>query len=62
MFNLDEIIPCFDSVNRKHYLGDLPRNASTAELYKFKKEVKAHQKKSLFIQDLQPCMSRHDAI
>lgn len=64
MFNLDQIIPIFDSVNRKHYLGELLWNASTPELYKFKKKVKSHQKKSKFIQDLHymPSMSRHDAI
>lgn len=64
MFNLDEIIPLFGSMNRKHYLGELLWNAATAELHKFKKEVKAHQKKSKFIQDLHyiPEMSVHDTI
>lgn len=64
MFNLDKIIPHFDRVNRKHYLGELLWNAPTHELHKFKKEVRSHQKKSKFIQDLHymPGMSRHDAI
>jgi len=29
MFNIDEIIPYFDRVNRKHYLGELLWKAST---------------------------------
>jgi len=64
MFNLDEIIHYFQVVNSKHYLGELLWNASTADLHKFKKEVKAHQKKSPFIQDLHymPGMSVHDTI
>ncbi len=64
MFNLDEIIPHFDRVNRKHYLGELLWNASTPELNQFKRKVKAHQKKSPFIQDLHyiPGMSVHDTI
>lgn len=64
MFNLDDIIPHFQIVNRKHYLGELLWNASSNELYKFKKEVKAHQKKSKFIQDLHymPGMSMHNTI
>ena len=64
MFNLDEIIPYFDRVNRKHYLGELLWKASTAELHQFKQEVKAHQKKSKFIQDLHymPGMSVHNSI
>jgi hypothetical protein len=62
MFNLDEIIPFFGNINRKHYLGELLRNASTTELHQFKKEVKTHQRKSKFIQDLMPGMSRHDTI
>ncbi|MDL1988887.1 MAG: hypothetical protein LWX08_14825 [Deltaproteobacteria bacterium] len=64
MFNLDEIIPHFDRINRKHYLGELLAEASTSELHQFKKEVKAHQRKSKFIQDLHymPKMSVHDTI
>ena len=62
MFNLDEIIPHFGNINRKHYLGKLLHDASSPELHRFKKEVKAHQKQSKFIQDLMPGMSVHDTI
>ena len=62
MFNLDEIIHHFGNINRKYYLGELLRNASTDKLHKFKKEVKAHQSKSIFIQDIMPGMSVHDTI
>ncbi len=64
MFNLDQIIPIFDSVNRQHYLGELLWNASTPELHKFKKEVISHQKKSKFIPDsaFKPNGSAHDTI
>lgn len=64
MFNLDEIIPLFGDINRKHYLDKLLCNASTFELHQFKKEVKAHQRKSKFIQDIHymPRMSVHDTI
>jgi len=51
-------------VNRKHYLGELLWNASVPELHQFKRKVRAHQKKSKFIQDLHymPGMSVHDSI
>lgn len=64
MFNLNNIIPVFDQVNRKHYLGELLREATVPELKEFKAKVKDHRKQSQFIQDLHymPGMSVHDTI
>ena len=64
MFNLNNIIPVFDQVNRKHYLGELFWEATVPELKAFKNKVKAHRKQSQFVQDLHymPGMSVHDTI
>ena len=64
MFNLDEILPYFQKVNRRHYLGELLWEASSNDLRQFKKLVKKHRKKSPFVQDLHymPGLSQHDVI
>lgn len=64
MFDLYQFISSFDSANREHYFGELIRKAETQKLYEFKDKVKAHRKKSRFIQDLHymPGMSVHDSI
>lgn len=64
MFNLDEILPCFQKINRRNYLGKLLWEASSKDLRKFKKSVKKHREKSPFVQDLHymPGLSQHDVI
>ncbi len=62
IFDLDDVLPHFQNVNRAHYLGERLQNASSVELHKFKKEVSAHKKKSKFVQDIMPGMSQHDTI
>ena len=64
MFKLDEILPYFQRVNRRHYLGELLWRASSKDLRKFKKTVKKHRKKSPFVQDLHymPRLSQQDVI